>query len=434
MNHVDDTDVLDHLRRENQRLQRSVLELSVLNDVATAIGSTLALDEIIDLIIEKCVKHFRVEQGAVLLLDERQDRVSFRTMVRKLDTAGYRQPYRLDAELSGWMLKHRRPLIVNDLASDERFSSAGAAPFEIRSLLAAPLMLKNKMVGLICLFNKKLPEGFTSNDQRLLSILAVESAQVIENARLYQEEQELRRVQEELRVASDIQRGLLPKAFPEIGGYDIAAVNLPARVVSGDYYDFIHLPDGQLGFCLGDVSGKGMPAALLMANLQAIMRAQVLLGLSPQASIENVNFLLFHNTTPEKFATLFFGVLDPSDHTLTYCNAGHDPPFLFSAGGAVQRLETGGTVVGFLEKMTFAEDRVSLGPGDVLLLYSDGVTEAMNVREEEFGEERLQRVAQSMLGQPAAALISAVLAAVRGFTGDRSASDDITVLAIRRAH
>ncbi|NOZ57520.1 MAG: GAF domain-containing protein, partial [Calditrichaeota bacterium] len=270
MTSPENTDALDRLRQENRRLQRSVLELSVLNDVATAIGSTMALDKIIELIIEKCVKHFRVEQGAVLLLDERQDQVSFRTMVRKLDTTGYRRPYRLDTELSGWMLKHRRPLVVNDFASDGRFSGGRDAPFEIRSLLAAPLLLKSKMIGLICLFNKKLSEGFTPDDQRLLSILAVESAQVIENARLYQEEQELRRVQEELRVASDIQRGLLPKAFPEIEGYDIAAVNLPARVVSGDYYDFINLPDGNLGFCLGDVSGKGMPAALLMANLQAI--------------------------------------------------------------------------------------------------------------------------------------------------------------------
>ncbi len=434
MTSPENADALDRLRQENRRLQRSVLELSVLNDVATAIGSTMALDKIIELIIEKCVKHFRVEQGAVLLLDERQDQISFRTMVRKLDTTGYRKPYRLDTELSGWMLKHRRPLVVNDFASDGRFSGGRDGPFEIRSLLAAPLMLKSKMIGLICLFNKKPSEGFTPDDQRLLSILAVESAQVIENARLYQEEQELRRVQEELRVASDIQRGLLPKAFPEIEGYDIAAVNLPARVVSGDYYDFINLPDGNLGLCLGDVSGKGMPAALLMANLQAIMRAQALLGLPPQTCVQNVNFLLFRNTTPEKFATLFYGVLNPKSHTLTYCNAGHDPPFVFSADGSVRRLETGGTVVGFLEKMPFSKASAPLKPGDVFLLYSDGVTEAMDEREEEFGEERLQEVAQRSLCEPASVLISAVLSAVREFTGDRPASDDVTVVAIKRTH
>ena len=432
MEKKDTPERLKRLEEENFRLRHSIRELSVLNEVAVAISSTLSLDEIIDMIIQKCVKHFRVEQAAILLLKDNDKQGAFRTMVRRADKSDYRQPYRLDAQLTGWMLKHRQPLLINDFQTDTRFTSAPSEQFSIHSLLAVPLMLKNRMIGLICLFNKKKEGEFTPDDQRLLAILATESAQVIENARLYQEEQEYRQMQEELRVASQIQRALLPGEMPQIPGYDIAAKNIPARMVSGDYYDFIPLADSRMAFCLGDVSGKGMPAALLMANLQATLRGQVLLGLSVKECIRNSNFLLYNSSAPEKYATLFLGVLDYKAHQFIYCNAGHDNPFFFCPQKPVSRLQTGGIVVGFMKEFAFEQATIPFGVNDVLVIYSDGVTEAMNSRNQEFGEQRLHNVLQNSIHSGATDIIERVLKEVDTFTGETPQMDDMTLMVIKR--
>ncbi len=420
------------LQEENQRLHHSVQELSILNEVALAIASARSLDKIIDLIIQKCVRYFNVEQGAVLLLEQKGEKPAFRTMVRKADQTGYRLPYRLDTQLTGWMLQNRRPLTINDCQADRRFVTEPATKSPIHSLLAVPLMLKSRMTGLFCLFNKKDKEGFTPDDQRLLTILAAESAQIIENARLYQEEQEFQRVQEELRVASQIQRQLLPKTLPNVPGYDLAAVNIPARGVSGDYYDFIPRNGGQLSVCLGDVSGKGMPAALLMANLQATIRGQVLLGLSLAECLHNANFLLYNNTSSGKYATLFLGMLDSRKHEFAYSNGGHNPPFLFHTDGSLVRLGAGGLVLGFLKETAFKEDKVAFQKGDVLVIYSDGITEAMNSEEKEFGEERLLQTVQEWKIQPADVILNEILSSVKLFVKGSPQSDDMTLLIVKR--
>ena len=423
---------LAKLRAENQRLRRSVQELSVLNDVAVAISSARSLDTIIELIVNRCVKHFGVEQAAVMLLEQADKSPSFHTVVRKADQSSVRLPYRLDAQLTGWMLQHREPLLVNDLNSDQRFTTARTPDCPIRSLLAVPLFLKGQMLGLIGLFNKRDVEGFSKDDQRLLSILATESAQVIENARLAREERELQRIQEELRMASEIQKNLLPLGPPAVPGYDVYGVNVPARAVGGDYFDFLLLPGGKLALCVGDVSGKGMPAALLMANLQATLRSQILLGLPVHQCVGNANFLLYHDTPPEKFATLFYGVLDTQSHVLTYCNAGHNPPWVLKSDGSVAELQTGGTALGFLEHFEYKQDQTSLQPGDVLLVYSDGITEAMTADERQFGEERLLKEARQAQAEPSETLAGAILDAVDSFTEEAPRSDDQTLVVAKR--
>ncbi len=422
---------LNELRKENQRLRESVRELSVLNEVALAIRSAFSLDQVIDLIVQKCVKHFQVEQAAVWLLTDQAEQGYLQTMVRGTDRSTFQTPFRLDTQLTGWMLKYRRPLRINDFASDLRFGKTRDAAFPVSSLLAIPLILRQKLLGMICLFNKKDAAGFTDADQRLLSILATQSAQVIENHRLYEEEQELARLQEELRTAARIQENLLPKTLPKIPGYDLAAFNLPARSVSGDYYDFIPLPNSRLAFCLGDVSGKGMPAALLMANLQATLRGQVLLDLMPEKCLSNTNFLLYKSTTPEKFATLFLGLLNFETNRLTYCNAGHDAPFLVSRT-AVNRLTTGGTVLGFMEAFPFEQTTLDFNSGNVLVLYSDGITETMNDRGEEFGETRLQECICKVKDQPAATILKHILSNVNQFKNQEEQIDDMTLVVVKR--
>ena len=330
------------------------------------------------------------------------------------------------------MLKNQKPLVINDFQKDQRFSIAYRKDFNIKSLLSVPLFLKGRMIGVLNIFNKQAKEGFTVEDQRLMCIISSQSAQVIENARLYEEEQVLLRMEEELKVAYEIQINLLPKENPQIAGYDIAGKSIPAKEVGGDYYDFIHIDDHHLAICLGDISGKGMPAAMLMANLQATLRGQTLCSTSCKDCLQRSNKLLFQSTDIQKFATLFYGILNTRKNELCYSNAGHDYPFLLSRDKEPRRLETGGTVLGFLENFIFKEQVIPFSPGDLLLLYSDGITEAMNADEEEFGENRLVEVTLKHRDELASTLIEKIIAAVKLHTGDAPQMDDITLVVIKR--
>ncbi len=422
---------LAQLKAENQRLRRAVEELSVLNEVASAVASALSLNTIVDLIVEKCVKHLKVEQGAVLLFEQRQEAASLRTMVRKVQSDLSSIPYRLGDQITGWMLKNQASLVINDLASDTRFTLPPEARQEIGSLMCVPLRLKGRLIGVLNVFNKRSREGFTEADLRLLTIIASQSAQVIENARLYQEEQALRLMQQEMQVAREIQTKLLPKTAPEIPGYDIAGKTLPARNVGGDYFDFLRSGEGRLAICLADVSGKGIPAALLMANVQATIRSQALLGVPAAECLRGANELLYESTNADKFVTLFYGLLDTACGELRYSNGGHNPPMLFSADCPPQELTAGGLVLGVLPGVPYEEGTLMMKPGDLLLIFSDGFTEATNRHSEYFGEKRIEEIAARHRSKPAAVLVEEIFRAVSAYTGDAPQGDDMTLVAVR---
>ena len=292
---------ISRLQKENQHLRRALEELSILNEIAVAINSALSLDRILESIVQKCTKLLGVEQAAVLILDEKIEEKPFQTMVRGWDTAANVLPYRLDTQLTGWMLKNKVPLLINDFEKDTRFQTFSEDSQLIHSLLSVPLLSKNRMIGLISVFNKKAELGFNNDDQRLLSIIGSQSAQVIENARLLKEEKKLLKIQQELRLAYDIQTNLLPKESPKIKGYDILGKSIPAKEVGGDYFDFIPIDSNRIAFCLGDISGKGMPAALLMSNLQATVRGQSLANTTAAECVEFCNIMLFNNTHLRNF-------------------------------------------------------------------------------------------------------------------------------------
>ncbi len=420
------------LQEENKRLRTAIEELSVLNEISTAISSTQPLEQIIDLIVRKCVKHLNVEQGAVMLLNEKDQEKPFRTMIRKQDSVSNYLPYRLDAQLTGWMLKNKTPLLINDLKKDSRFNFMVNNEFPIRSLLSAPMNVKGKMIGLLTVFNKKTNVGFLNNDQRLLGIISAQSAQIIENARLYQEEQALIHLQEEMRLAYEIQVDLLPKFQPKVLGYQIAGKSIPAKDVGGDYFDFIQIDEDRLTFCIADISGKGIPAAILMANLQASLRGQAKLDKSCKDCVSFTNDILYHNTAPNKFATLFYGILNNVTHEITYCNAGHNEPFLFSKENNLTKLSTGGLVAGIVPSYPFEEATISMLPGELLILFSDGITEAMNGNEEEFGEDRLMEVIVNHRTELPENLLEIIFKEVQKFCGNTAQMDDMTIVIIKR--
>src|SRR3990170_3401553 len=374
----------ERLNQEVQNLRLAVEELSLLNEIAVTIGSLSDVASITDLIVSKCIKKLKAEQGCVLLLSDDQTS-PFKTFVRKIERPTTQIPIHISTTLMGWMIKNQSPLIINDLVADDRFQNM-ALKTEFKSLLMVPLKNRNKLTGLFCIFNKV--GDFNPNDQRLLSIIASQSAQIIENARLHEEEKKLQEIEKELLVAREIQVGLLPKQVPQVPGFDIYGYSAPSKQVGGDYFDFLALPDGKVGLGIADVSGKGTPAALLMANLQAALRGQAVINRSVKDTVANANFMLSRFMDTGKFITLFYGILDIKDKTFTYTNAGHDFPILLHPGGDLRTLEKGGLILGISDRSKYEEETVQLKRGDLLLLYTDGITEATNEKEEMYEKER----------------------------------------------
>jgi serine phosphatase RsbU (regulator of sigma subunit) len=421
---------VEQLKKENQNLHLAVNELMILNDLATAISSVQDVDDIIEQIVIKCIKHLNVEEGTVSLLDRTGDNQTFHTMVRHKDTTATSLPFRMDAGLKGYMLKHRKSFLSNDIQSDDRFRFLSDESYPFSSILCVPLIVKGDLIGYLAVFNKK-SGVFSEDDRRLLSIISSQSAQIIENARLLEEEKHLLSLREELKMAHNIQNKLLPDSVPQTNGFDIEAINIPAKSVGGDYYDFIRKSNSQLAFCIGDITGKGMPAAMLMANLQATIRSQILVSDDYSLCLSRTNTLLFNSTEPTKFATLFFGVLDSDSSQLTYVNAGHDHPYLIRKNHEDIELEATGLLLAVVENAEYEVKQIDLLPGDMLLFFTDGITEAMNTQKQEYGLEKLRALADSLSSQTAENIASEILKDVNSHVSGAEQSDDITLIIVK---
>lgn len=367
-----------------------------------------------------------------MLLDRKEESSDFHTMIRKADETKIDIPYRLDSQLTGWMIINRKPLLVNNIESDERFNFNQDISAKIRSFLAVPLLTKGILTGIIGVFNKKDNLNFTPSDERLLSIIASQSASVIDNARLLEDHQELVALQEELKHAAQIQKNLLPKMLPELKDYQIYAVNIPAKEVGGDYYDFIKMGDSKIAFCLGDVSGKGLSAALLMANLQATLRSQIFFDLPCCETVQRANLLLNQSTDGSQFVTLFIGVIDLMSNNIKFCNAGHNYPIVITSNGSIKRLEEGGLLLGCLTECIYTEASIELNRGDLLCVFTDGISEAMNPDRAEFSEEKILELLQEFSHLNLEEISRQILESVRKHVDDEPQSDDITLLLIKR--
>lgn len=421
---------LQTLQEENQRLRRAVEELSILNDLARAIGASLDSKEIMQTIIRRSLRAVNAEQGVITMVEE-QSADPMKTLVRAVTESSQQEQFHLHQALVGWMHLHKKPLIIKSPQSDERFRGVRWDE-SIYSLVCVPMMVKSELKGVLAVYNKKEGKEFTDDDQRLLAILAAQSAQIVENARLNEREKLFFKMEQEIRLAAKIQSDLLPQSVPSIPGYEIAATNIPAQEVGGDHYDFITIDGHRIAICLGDVSGKGLPASLLMANLQATRRSQAFSDPTPQQCIQRANTLLFQSTSPEKYATLFYCVLDYQNHQLTFTNAGHEFPFLVTRNREVHRLEKGGLPVGMMESFPFGQESRSLLPGDLIVISSDGVAEAMNAEREQFGDGKLGELIQELHEGTAVEVMSGIIKAVKDHTGTSPQMDDITLVVLKR--
>ncbi len=422
---------LAELERNSYRFTQELRKSEQLIEAAKTLNSTLHLDKLLDIILETALRVVNGDRGTVYLLDEKNHKLWSRVLKGE-EHVSIELP--MGKGIAGHVAATGDTLNITDAYLDPRFNPDvdKVTGYRTKTILCMPMKNKDgKIIGVFQLLNKR--RGiFTNEDEAIIAALSIHAAIAIENARLYEEEKVFLRMREELRLAAQIQQELLPKEFPNLPGYDIAGITLPAQVVGGDYFDFIPMEHNCYGICLGDVTGKGLPASLLMANVQATMRGQSLLSSSAKDCIRRSNTLLYRSTSADRFVTLFYGVLDFTGHRLTFSNAGHDHPFFISAKEKVRRLQNGGTVLGIMEEFPFQEDTISIDKGDLLVIYSDGVVEAMNEKGEQFSERRLAAVLQKSRNRPSRELIDRIVSAVKKHAGSYPQSDDITIVVVKR--
>ncbi|MCP5120416.1 MAG: SpoIIE family protein phosphatase [bacterium] len=331
------------------------------------------------------------------------------------------------------VVNERSSLLISDAMSDEALKKRESIVMQgVHSLMAAPLQTDEQVLGLIYVDSPHLWREFKAEDLNLLTVMANVAAMRIERERLAATEQARKIYQRDLEQASEIQKQFLPRETPQSEGVELAGYNEPCHTVGGDYYDFVQYPDGRLVIALGDVAGKGMPAALLMVNLQARVQMLAEQPSPPSEMVAHLNKAMTAACPGNRFVTFFLCQIDPATGELVFSNAGHNPPYLVRASGDVEELDGGGPVLGILPGIKYTEHSRQVDPGDTLVIYSDGVSEAADPDENEFGEERLIELIREHRQQSPQELIDTIITKVEEFASGAPAADDFTLVVVRR--
>jgi sigma-B regulation protein RsbU (phosphoserine phosphatase) len=412
--------------------------LALLYHLSQTFNSSLDLDEVLNRVMDEVVVATRAERGFLMLFNE-EGQLAFRT-ARGMDQSTIQDPmFQISLSVVHGVARQGQPVLTGDAQVDPRFSMRTSVKLlGLRSILCVPLRIKERILGTIYVDNRIQAGIFSQADLELLSAIASSAAIAIENARLYQVAVEKGRLERELQMARQVQLSLLPPETPEAQGWEFTARWLPARQVAGDYYDFIPCAHGRLGLVVADVSDKGMPAALFMALSRSIVRASMDPALSLAESIQRANHLICQDSTSGMFITLFFAQIDPQAGRVTYVNAGHNPPLFFQRGkrpgqGALSRLGRTGMALGVQAEAPYEERSLTLNPGDFLVMYTDGVTDALNPQGRSFEMDRLESEVLAHREQTAQQIGDALESAIRQFTGEAPVFDDITLLIVRRS-
>jgi len=402
---------------------KSAAPMKALISAGLVLAENRPLNELFPVILDLAIEAVNAQRGVLLLLEG--DALVARA--HKGDA------FRISTTVRDRVINEKSSILVRDAQLDDAFKGRmSIVEQKVHTMMAVPLQAKDRIIGLIYLDSPFILREFTKDDLSLLTVMANVAAIRIENARLAEVEAVERIMKRDLDQAADIQGRMLPDHAPNVPGVELAGFNLPCRTVGGDYYDFFPYPDGKVGLTLGDVSGKGMPASLMMAELHA--RVQVLAedpgDLGP--FMVRLNKTTCAKCPSNRFVTFFFCVLNPDTGDLSYANAGHNPPILVRANGTAEMLDGGGPVLGILAAAPYQEMRAKLDHGDMLVLYSDGVTEANNPDFEQFDDERFIQVLKQHRHQPATAIVEAVTRAVTEFCAGAAQADDITLAVAKR--
>lgn len=394
-----------------ESFSREILTIFQLDKLATAVADTLK-------------REMFVENVDVCLAGE-NDR--FRLAAGRMP----QDPVKLEDSIYEYLLKKRSPVFVEELSADIDESCLGGKITSLGTKVVVPLVRQEKLAGVVLLSAKVAGFRYSSEDMTFLNILANQIVVAMEVAQLYQEALEKQRMEEELAVARQIQIGLLPRSLPSLSNFEFAAFTEPSRQVGGDFYDFIAIGDDRLGMVVADASGKGVAAALLIARMQAVMQSEVKFGKRVDEMMASVNRFISESTSQDRFATCVFLELDHAARELRYCNAGHNYPLLIRKNGEVEFLSTGGLLLGAFGDASYEVGSTVMHPGDLLAVYTDGVTEAMDGDNNEYGETRLVEELTKIREFPAEIVCSRVIKDVKQFAAGIGDMDDMTLVVVR---
>lgn len=403
---------------------------AALSQWASELMSDRPLAEVFETVLAITFRAVAPMRGAILLLDGDPPTLDVVASSGIADEGNL-----VSKTITGLVLEKRQSVLTSNALDDPRFMNAESVGLQaICSAMSVPLWNNREVIGMIYVDTSGRPGSFSKVDLEVLTLIANLAAIKIDHTRLAERDREMQELEQELQAAARMQRRLLPAEPPSLEGYELYGTNLPCHAVGGDYYDFQLRPNGRLALAIGDVSGKGMGAALLMATLQAAFRAHAATGADPSELVARLNRAICENSAADKFITFFYGELDPSTGELEYVNAGHNPPLLFRAGDAApEPLLTGGKILGFRASFAYDARRLTIAPGDLLFLHTDGINESRSEADEEFGEERMIELVRSRRMLPVAELGAYVQERIRVFTGPVPPFDDLTLCLLRRS-
>ncbi len=405
--------------------------LALISKVGITLLASATLNETLEQIVTLVFEAVPADRCVIMMRDEGSEELRV-AVARLRDRVGEVGEIRVSRNVLDEVVIRGKSVLTSDAQHDPRFASGTMVLQGVRAVLAVPLGVSEKVFGIIYA-DSPISEGrFTEDHLKVLTTLASVAAIRVENARLVEARLERERLERELALASEIQQRFQPTAPPHINGYELQGISFPCYEIGGDYYDFIEREDGRLVIALGDVSGKGTAAALLMSSLHAAIHAQSASHDSLVATISAVNRYLADNIPANRFVTLFYAELDPESGSLAFLNAGHNPPLIVHNAGTVEQLSSGGLPLGIKRDAEYREGRTQMQPGDVLVIYSDGVTEAVSPTGEEFGPTRLYEVVSRNVEASAAGIRDRIESSLTKFAQGTSAADDITLVIVKR--
>lgn len=414
------------MKKRSTKTKSKSLQSELLLEITKKITSTLNFEEVLESIVDSLSQLYSYDAAVIFLVDKRTG------TLQHMATRGYNKKVlekmhiKVNEGISGQVIQTKKGNIISDVSKDPHYYMVRP---ETRSQMTAPLFSGDDVIGVLVL-ESDLPNHYSQSDLESLTAFASLAAIAIDNAELYKDSLTKKHLESELLVASRIQKALLPQRPPNIPGLQIEATNIPSLIVGGDMYDMYYENKNSLGVAIGDVSGKGAPGAILMAVLYAGFKSLLKEVFQVSEIVARLNNLLEEATTAGYFATFWFGVLDVSKSSLTYCNAGHNPPVLLRKNKKVEFLEKGGMLLGFLPFQNYVQEKIAINSGDYLILYTDGVTEIRNASGEEFGEKRLASLIKSFYGKAPIEMKDQILKSIEDFSDKQEFDDDITLIII----
>ena len=415
-------------------------QITVLLEGFRALGSGRVLQEVLALVLDAAIEISGAERAFIMLAGV-EAQLEFKLARGRSKMTLTDSTFAISRKIPEEVYRLGRTRVVADLLDgDTADVHMGTLALGIRNVICVPLNFvryveageargDDQRIGVLYLDSRERGALLSDATRGALETLAAEASVAIENARLYRDKLEKAKMEQEMRIAAEIQQSLLPRARVNLGYVEAAAASIPCRSIGGDFFDYVDTSGSVFGFTLGDVAGKGPPAALMSALMQGMFSSQAQYADGPASAVTNMNKALCRRGLESRFVTLMFGLISV-DGGLTYCNAGHNPPFVVGKSG-VKRLGEGGPVVGLLEFAPYDQESIQLDPGDTVIVFSDGVSEALNAAGEEFGDDRLEAVSKAAGDATPAVVVEKIVAGVREFTKGAPQSDDITVMVVR---